>query len=101
MTEKKLRELEALIASKGVLRPNEVAAVWGLEPPATTKYLNHFKEELARSDAKLPPNSLIYHSKKAQWVKREAFNYFMDNYIELRDEVARKSVPAYTKGVRQ
>ena|SRR3712207_5604417 len=95
MSDKKLRELAALIESKEVLRPYEVGAVWGLETPAISKYLNEFKRELARDDSKLPANSLVYHSRKAQWVKRKAFTYFMDNYIDLMDEVARKNVSTF------
>ena len=98
MTEKKLRELEALIASKDDLRPYEVAGLWGLEPPAATKYLNEFKEEMARLDSKLPGYGLTYHTKKAQWVDRDVFRFFMKNYPKLMDEVRRKTVAPYRKG---
>lgn len=63
MTEKKLRELEALMATKDILSPKEVGELWDLEIAARSKYLKEYKDEIARLDSKLPGYGLIYHSK--------------------------------------
>lgn len=98
MTEKKLRELEALMATKDILSPKEVGELWDLEIAARSKYLKEYKDEIARLDSKLPGYGLIYHSRKAQWVGRDTFKFFMCKRTELADEVRRKAVSKYRKG---
>lgn len=93
--EKELESLVALLETKDVLLPHEVKIIWGFEKSTTSKYMRDFIAEYERPDSKLPKSAYIYHSQKLKWVDRKAFRWFMEEYVNLTDEVRRKEVKAY------
>lgn len=95
LREKELESLVALLETKDVLLPHEVKIIWGFEKSTTSKYMRDFIAEYERADSKLPKSAYIYHSQKLKWVDRKAFRWFMEEYVNLTDEVRRKEVRAY------
>lgn len=93
--EKELESLVALLETKDVLLPHEIKIIWGFEKSTTSKYMRDFIAEYERADSKLPKGAYIYHSQKLKWVDRKAFRWFMEEYINLTDEVRRKEVKTY------
>ena len=92
---KELESVVALLETKDVLLPHEVKIIWGFEKSTTSKYMKDFIAEYERADSKLPKSAYIYHSQKLKWVDRKAFRWFMEEYINLTDEVRRKEVKTY------
>lgn len=93
--EKELESLVALLETKEVLLPHEVGTIWGFEKSTASRYIRDFISEFERADSKLPKSAYIYHSQKLKWVDRKAFRWFMEEYVNLTDEVRRKEVRAY------
>lgn len=93
--EKELESLVALLETKDVLLLHEIKAIWGFEKSTASRYVRDFIAEFERADSKLPKSAYIYHSQKLKWVDRKAFRWFMEEYVNLTDEVRRKEVKAY------
>jgi len=93
--EKELESLVALLETKDVLLLHEIKAIWGFEKSTASRYVRDFIAEFERADSKLPKSAYIYHSQKLKWVDRKAFRWFMEEYVNLTDEVRRKEVKTY------
>lgn len=93
--EKELESLVVLLETKDVLLPHEIKIIWGFEKSTAGRYIRDFIAEFERADSKLPKSAYIYHSQKLKWVDRKAFRWFMEEYVNLTDEVRRKEVRAY------
>lgn len=93
--EKELESLLALLETKDVLLLHEIKAIWGFGKSTASRYIRDFISEFERADSKLPKSAYIYHSQKLKWVDRKAFRWFMEEYVNLTDEVRRKEVKAY------